>query len=284
MSHVPQYSPQAALSLALLKSAENDVDIFVEDSTHPAAWTALVRRGLKVSVTVRSVHAVGNKQAVIAACRADQAPRARRRLFIVDGDLDVLTGETMPKLRHLYRLQKSCFENLLLHENSYLDLGVACSVTKTEQDVANACNFVQWHAEILSKLRTLFFVFATMHSLGSQRQQASVGFRPFITQVGRDVVLDSKKIRTGITDRIKGLLADFGARRARRTFARVRRRGSGVNGDEYISGKHFLFPLFAIHFRTKVPFRGSNNELMVHLARAFHSSIDPGLYRRLRRL
>ena len=52
----------------------------------------------------------------------------------------------------------------------------------------------------------------------------------------------------------------------------MRNAAEQVDPQAYISGKHFLFPLFAKYFRQKFPFKGSNGELMVHLARGFERS------------
>jgi hypothetical protein len=126
---VPKYSPRAAKALAFLKRHYNDVDIFVEDTGNHNMWLLFLRKMLPSSVHLESVNALGGRDRVIEACRLDQSDTGRRKLYIIDGDFDLLLGRKKPRLRFLHRLKAYCIENLLITEKAIVQIGMICKPT-----------------------------------------------------------------------------------------------------------------------------------------------------------
>jgi hypothetical protein len=109
-----KYSPRAARAIGLLKSFYNDIEIFVEDNASPNMHLFICRAVLGGRVKLTSVNPLGGRDAVLDACRRDQAVRPGKRLYVIDGDLDLIMGRSKPRLKHLYRFRAYCVENLLI--------------------------------------------------------------------------------------------------------------------------------------------------------------------------
>ena len=106
------YSPISARAIGFLKSPLNDIEVFVEDASRSAVWTALVKKSLPTGVRLASVTPLGSRDDVIAACRADQVG-SRPRIYIIDADWDFLLRRGMPKLSYLYRVPAMNLEGLI---------------------------------------------------------------------------------------------------------------------------------------------------------------------------
>ncbi|RYZ85595.1 MAG: DUF4435 domain-containing protein, partial [Proteobacteria bacterium] len=130
-----RYSPRAAKALSYLKRPYNDIDIFVEDTCNHNMWLEMLRNILPPTVKITSVNQMGGRSAVVESCKLDQENDGRRKLYIIDGDFDLLLGRPKPRLKHLYRLRAYCFENLVISQESAVYVGVASRPSKTESDL-----------------------------------------------------------------------------------------------------------------------------------------------------
>ena len=113
-----RYPPSAARALGLLTSHNNDIEIYVEDTSTPNLWVKLLRKYLPPNIRLNDVNVLGSRVTVIQACKLDQQLDGRKKLYIIDGDLELLIGKHRPRLRHLYRLRGYCVENYLMHEDA----------------------------------------------------------------------------------------------------------------------------------------------------------------------
>jgi hypothetical protein len=116
------YSPEAEAARAHLLKNYNDLDIFVEDLTCQNMYVRLINRMFAGRARISQVYPLGGRVNVIQRCKADQSAPGRPRLYIIDGDIDLLLGRPAPRLRGLYRLKVYCSENLLLSEHALVTL------------------------------------------------------------------------------------------------------------------------------------------------------------------
>jgi hypothetical protein len=111
---VVRYPIRAVVALGYLKRPYNQVEIYVEDTTCHNMHLLVFRRLLGDQVKLRSINQVGDRSRVIAACRADQVNDGRKRLYVIDGDFDILLEKRKPRLKYLYRLRAYDIENILM--------------------------------------------------------------------------------------------------------------------------------------------------------------------------
>src|SRR5688572_6787211 len=125
-SAVIAYSPDAEPARAYLLKSYNDLDIYVEDANCQNMYVRLFQRMVGPSKRINHVFPLDGRRNVLLACAADQAVRARQRLYVIDADQDLILGRRRPQLKHLYRLSVYCSENLLLSESAILNVAAEC--------------------------------------------------------------------------------------------------------------------------------------------------------------
>nr|WP_246866306.1 DUF4435 domain-containing protein [Novosphingobium sp. SG720] len=109
-----ELSSRARLAYARLYQQYNDIDVFVEDSTYTGVYEKIINRILGGRAKVSRVTPLGPRAVVEATAKADTGPHHRPRLYIVDGDLDLLSRARSEKIKNLYRLNVYSLENLLI--------------------------------------------------------------------------------------------------------------------------------------------------------------------------
>lgn len=102
---------------------KNAVDVFVEDSYDEEFYKVIINRIFeKTGYKINKLIPLGGKTNVIDACKSDQLKREIKRVYIVDGDLDILNETNENGLKHLFVLDKYCVENYLIQENPLIEI------------------------------------------------------------------------------------------------------------------------------------------------------------------
>lgn len=165
-----RYPARAAQALGFLKSHNNDIDIFVEDTAAPGMWLKLLRKFIPAGVRLKSVTPLGGRDEVVRACKADQTIGGRKRLYIIDADFDLLNGKAKPNLKHLYRLRRYCVENYLISQEALAEVLISLNPKKPDLAVKFATEIDDWIDKNEFSLQSLFTAYAVSEylSLGIQ--------------------------------------------------------------------------------------------------------------------
>jgi hypothetical protein len=131
-----QYPIRAIRALGYLKAPFNDVEIYVEDTTCHNMHLLIYRSILGPHIKLKSVNQVGDRTRVIAACGADQVNDGRKRLYVIDGDFDILLGRRAPRLNFFYRLRTYDIESLLISESAIASVGMMSRPNDNEAKIA----------------------------------------------------------------------------------------------------------------------------------------------------
>lgn len=275
------YPPKAAPALGHLKSSSNDIEIFVEDSSSANLWVRFLRHFLPNSVKLNSVNLMGGRANVINACRSDQQDDGRRRLYIIDGDFDIIRLKHKPRLKHLYRLRAYCLENYLMQEDALIDVAVTFSSKTDENSARSALDLNGWAGRNDMPLRTLFVTYALAEELPSPPK--TVGYSVHRL---RDQSKAPFEICPGCSaKRIFQLL-----RLVRRSCERedVRCRFDAYSHAiarktvfDFVSGKDYLVPIFHALMKNKFGMNISKDSMVMMLASKLDARVDPYLKRRL---
>jgi len=278
------YSPRAAKAIGYLKQFYNEVEIFVEDKRCMNMWVSLLRGLLPSNTRLSSVNMLGGRGAVTAACRLDQRPSPRRRLYIIDGDFDFALGKQRERLKHLYRLHAYCIENLLISESAVVEVGTTLQPNLNESQIRAKFGFSEWLTNSYESLGSLFCVYAVIEGLG-------LGIKTVKKPV-EDLFINSKDgplicpIRTRFVVRsvAKQAIKLVGSNLFRSEIERVSTILQRTPFKCYISGKDYIFPMLFHRMCKILSFRGNIDQLKVALAKAFDPSQDRYLARRLAEL
>lgn len=101
----------------------NDIDVYVEDGSHVGVYERLINNVLQGRARVSRVFPLGPSSNVINAAQSDVDEGGRPRLYLIDGDLDLVANLKLKRIRNLHRLCVYSVENLLLEDraiNSYI--------------------------------------------------------------------------------------------------------------------------------------------------------------------
>ncbi|WP_417020904.1 DUF4435 domain-containing protein [Candidatus Phyllobacterium onerii] len=273
------YSARAVRAIGFLKAAYNDIEIFVEDTANPTMWLRLIQKLVPPHIRLESVTPLRGRDRVVDACRRDQQADGRRRLYIIDGDYDHLLGRKKPRLRYLHRLRAYCSENIIVREQSLVEIGLDCSVTASRHAVATKLDYQNLIETYEHLLRELFIVYAATHLICSKIQTVGISIMEFTS----NNLIDPKKIRKRMSDVIRqvrreGKSLEFSVMRKE-----ARTRASSLPLEMIVSGKDYIFPIVYVHMRSKFSFRGNQEQLKVLLAREFQPLYSPHLSLAIRR-
>jgi hypothetical protein len=279
-----KYSDRAQLGRAYLYQSYNDLDIFVEDTTCQRAWVRIARSILGPSVRLEAVFPLGGRQAVIARCAVDQIDGGRPRIYIIDGDFDLLLGAEPPKAKRLYRLAAYCLENILLSEDAIIEIAADGMDGDSDQAIRRSVNWPAFRAYLSRRLITVFRAYAeaTVNARGAETSSFPVV--RLLKQTNNASSLDPVRLHARIRQILQPIREATTPEERRSRRAAIRAAIAAWQGplDYLISGKTYMLPLVHLHLRSVANFREGQRQLTVRLARHFQESNEPGLAAALR--
>jgi len=147
-------------------SYRNDIDIYTEDEfANKEFYKILFRRLVTNGIKINDVTPLGSKGNVLERCRVEP-DSGRRKLFIVDGDINVIHKKGIPILKNLYVHDAYCIENFVFDKTSIVkflyDFCADRSIEKIESDL----RFDDWLGGYSDKLILLFIHFALVNYYG----------------------------------------------------------------------------------------------------------------------
>ena len=262
------YSTEAEPGRAYLLRNYNDLDVYVEDAACLNMYVRLINRVLephrKRITTVFPLHGRGN---LLAGCAADQAPRPRRRIYLMDADQDLILGRPAPQLNHLHRLNVYCVENLLLSEHAIVTIATECDSNKPWHQMAIDLAFRNLIERSLTVLSPLFVIYAIVYELGLTIETVGFSVHRLLETPNNPLSLSPRLIGSrvrGLIRQIRSLVSNAEYRRAR-TAATAGLR-AGTDPSVFISGKDYLLPLIYLHVRNIAGLRDSPSGFRVRLA------------------
>ena len=280
-----RYSTNAARALAFLKRFYNDIDIYIEDVTCHNMVLIVLKGILGHDVRLTSVNQLGGKEEVVKACKLDQQDDGRKKLYIVDGDLDLLAGRRKPKLKHLYRLRAYCFENLIITERAAIEIASEAEPNTPPAQLAQRLGYPNWITVTTKSLLSLFILYGIARKLAPELMTVGFNVHSLCTQTAGSPVLSGAKIRARMRSVFRQMLGRSDQRAINIARLEIETRANGYNPSDYIiSGKDYLLPLLRAKLGAEVRLRGNVDELKVRLARHYDVAREPFLARRLRRI
>ena len=275
------YPPRAAQALGLLTSHNNDIEIYVEDTGTPNLWVKLLRKYLPKNIRLNNVNALGSKTNVIKACKIDQEVDGRKKLYIVDADMELLTGRHKPRLRHLYRLRGYCVENYLLQENALVSALTTVNTRIDENSARQQIDFFGWLDRNQKSLERLFVCYAVTYEM--KREVKTVGYSVYrLLKANNSVDLCETKVSSRIIELYRKVRNDFSKENTRLVYEKVRINAEAIGVLRFASGKDYIFPpiyqLIKSHSATNITI----DAFKVLVAQCVDSAEDRYLLRRIR--
>lgn len=279
-----KYSQKAYRAIAFLFRPYNDIEIYVEDDLNRNMYEILIERMLTGKAKVKRIFPLSGRNEVIKACEKDQSD-SRRRLYIIDGDMDLLIGKEKPELKYLYRLGVYTSENLLLSENAAVEVSYDNLPNENKSDIKSLIEINNLIEEAVEKLKPLFIIYAVKHLLefrdGKHIHIETAKYK--VERLGEDQVdgicLSKSKITKRINDIRSQLTKDYGYSKKNidLAVAEIEENFPNENSEltKYISAKTYLLPIIFHRLQRKAKCSSTKEQLKTRMARFCELDIDP---------
>lgn len=187
-------------TIGLFFRYKNEVDVFVEDNYDEEFYLTLITRVFeRTGHKINKLLPLGCKNNVIDACKADQSKRKGKRVYIVDGDLDLITNTNQEKLNHLYVLEKYCIENFLFDEDGIIEIVHDILVVK-KSTIKKRLDFENWLKSLSFPLIDLFLHYAISKEVCPSLPTISLGVGSLCAPVRGLPVLNTQKCNQRVID------------------------------------------------------------------------------------
>jgi hypothetical protein len=274
-----EYPKRAIKALAFLFRNYNDIDVFVEDSVCRNMYEHIINRALDGKAKVRKVFQVGSKNEVLEQCRLDQAPGGRPRIYLIDGDLDLLLRKKAPKLNRLYRLRCYCAENMLFCKKAVIEVAYDASLDSERDAVESKVGFDIIIDELATAFSNLFVLYATAYSMGTRLSTSTTNYNvtAFLDISNANVKISSAKVQARYTLLKAELDNLLGKEVVETTIKKVEKLLPVRNGTKIklFSGKTYLLPYVYNILQKRIGYSGTLRQLTVQLARHCDLQIEP---------
>ncbi len=272
-----KFNFKALKALPKLFAYRNDVDIYTEDKiADKEFYRALFKRLFNDGISVNDVTPLGCKANVLNAYDGQDKKSMRKRLYIVDGDLDLIIGTNRKAEENLVVLDSYCIENYLVDEAAIIELIYYSNGSESKDTIKTKLNFTKWLSYNHECLINLFLHFGILKQFGGGPRIRNAN--EFLKQHLKQVVLDNNKIATyseEIKNEIITLLTDKGHADPQTIYEQelLKLKATWPNEQEVflriVSGKTYLLPLLqhrVVHCVNKGKSMFSKDSLKLFLA------------------
>jgi hypothetical protein len=264
---IPERSVQAKSAKSVFFEDINDIDIYIEDTAfgYPKLFSVLFSRLLNEKYKVNKVFPLGGRRAVVD--QHNEHSSDRPSLYIIDGDLFLLTGDTVNNQNGLYKFPYYCVENILCDQNAILSVMDEEEPVKSLEDLNGLFNYQEWLLNNEVKLFSLFVEYAVSMTLNPQEQ--TVAFKVSDLVSCNKGELSDAKLAVRIGD-LKQAVIEYTSLEdyeSTRNNILTNFELSGLNKLDVISGKDYLFPLLKTRAKSLVKTKVSDLNFKLRLAK-----------------
>lgn len=198
----------------------NEIDIYTEDKkTDKEFYKALLTRLADGKVKINDITPLGCKANVLKAYDEQPKTSNRKKVFIVDGDLDLIIGTNRKSENNLVVLDSYCIENYIIDEKASLELLYYSIGNADRASLSKKLNFDKWLQYNIECLVTLFLNLALLRMYGGGPVLKSASH--FLKTDKKQQILDSlevDKYSNQVKDEIIQLLTSQGDSNAENTY------------------------------------------------------------------
>ncbi|MBU2844414.1 DUF4435 domain-containing protein [Acidithiobacillus ferriphilus] len=228
----------------------NDIDIYVEDTACGSKkfYEILLQRVFDYC-RVKNVFPIGCKQSVLAQCISDQNPGGRKRLYIVDGDLELLTNSNPSGYSRLVVLDSYCIENYLVDENAFVTALHEYDLEDNVATIKRKLSFKAFISKFEKDLFTIFVLYAAVKRISPST--ATVAYSVHHLEPSRDGTPDRELLKDRQSEMQKILFGKINKSHTKKTVREIKYYCKGLNRQpiDFVSAKDYILPLLFMRMR-----------------------------------
>lgn len=224
----------------------NDIDIYTEDELKDKEfYKVLFKRLISSNITLTDITPLGSRSEVIEACKKEPA-NGRKKIFIIDGDINIVHGNNIPQLENLFVLDAYCIENYLFSEQSAIHFIYLNCGTKGKDVISKELNFQLWLSNYSEKLIELFIHYGIIDFFGGKFTLFNL-FK-FFTKSGNEKIFSIDLIESDIEKLKKEILKLTSQDKYSEKLSELNKKW--IVGIEslitIVSGKDYLIPILLL--------------------------------------
>lgn len=288
MNSTARYSAKASGALAYLKRSQNDIDVFVEDTSCANMWNTIIRKHLPSTVKFNTVNMLGGKEQVLKAYEGQSSAPGKPCIFIVDSDFEVLIRARRRVSRNsfgsiLYCTLGYCIENHVLQEECVIDIAGMSDVMKSDNVIKSELAYRVFLESNDTSLRRLFCAFYVVRMLSKDMKTVGINCSEFYVQRDNLVEFDRRRVDRKIAEYYLKL-TNLRVPGVRQLFREAIKASERIPIEFLVSGKDYLVPPVYLNVRRKFQYKGTVDQFIVSLARSEKYKLDRTLTREIRKL
>ncbi len=155
-----EYSEEGKRLVSTFLAYRNDIDIYTEDEEKDKEfYKELFKRLLSNRIKINDITPLGCRSNVITRC-SNEPDNSRKKIFIIDGDIDIIHRKNIPSMKYLYVLDGYCIENFLFDRDSIVQFIYLHCAVKSRDAILRELDFENWTNKYAQYLVELFIQFA----------------------------------------------------------------------------------------------------------------------------
>lgn len=255
------------IAKAIFFQDENELDIYVEDTEigSEKIYSIIITRLLGSKFKINRVFSLGGRKAVIDTCNAFADKNDRKRLFIIDGDLNLLCGEHLT-IKNLYTLNMYCYENLLIDDSALISFMDDEDANTSIDEIQRQLGFDNWINKNEGLLINLFVYYGLCHIFLPSIQTVGIKYSNYISSDSGFV--DADIVNTKISELDEMLRHDIDSSLLDNEKKKLEKNISlYCRPIDLVSGKDYLLPLAILRMKKITKFTYKNESLKIRLAK-----------------
>ncbi|WP_430885219.1 DUF4435 domain-containing protein [Fusibacter sp. JL216-2] len=264
----------------------NDINFYIEDKDKVTKKVFLqLLKSTFPELRLSNIFPLGGRSEVVKECRKSQEKGVNEKaIYIIDGDIYLLTGEfnelytDLDDLTKLFVLPRYCIENFLIEEKSISDLLDDEDQTRDKIDLESELAFENWLNKQCELFKELYLHYAISMKLKMGIPTISQKLSSLISSGSGD--LDAEKVNRKSKEIKEKIIELYGELVFDEEYNRIK---GNINDNcdfalKYVSGKDHLFPLLLLKANSIVRIKSCNDNLKIRLAKKVSSDTLTELY------
>jgi len=280
---IPQYSQAAEGARIYLYTAFNDITIFVEDSVDKNIYMNLLKMILPENKNVKQVFGLGGREEVLKHYRENAKNYDFPKIYIIDCDLDLLTGKRKPHGVDLYRLDTYSIENLALCFDGLSEFLTIYDSNSSSDEIKQKLKLDDLTETFTTDMFPLFKMYAICELVMLGQKTINYNINRLCKTVQGNLYPDRKKIAQRIFTLRQACIQKVGFEEYLRVSKIITNRAKNIQKKiDCISVKDYLLPILKAHCKKKCGANLSNSQVAIGASK-FMSHHNSGLSKAIRR-